>query len=247
MRHDPPAMNRVLDLLRAEEHEHLHPHAAPDARPAATPFVTISRQAGAGGRTFAQQLAEYLNAHDANAPMRWTVWDNELVERVAVESHLSKSRVSAAVDDRPPTWLEEALGSLAISTGGLDDHGIYKRVATTIRALAALGRVIIVGRGAAFATAGMPGGTHLRLVAPLATRVANTVESTGLSRALAADWVKDRDAARAAFYRRHWPTHSLDPENFTVTLNTAATSTDRLVDCIASLIAVPTPAGSTAS
>ena len=57
MRHDPPAMNRVLDLLRAEEHEHLHPHAAPDARPAAAPFVTISRQAGAGGRTFACRSA----------------------------------------------------------------------------------------------------------------------------------------------------------------------------------------------
>src|SRR5688500_10565809 len=38
------------------------------------PFVTVSRQAGAGGRTFAQSLAERLNAAGP-VDRPWAVWD----------------------------------------------------------------------------------------------------------------------------------------------------------------------------
>jgi hypothetical protein len=167
--------------------------------------------------------------------MPWTVWDNELVERVASEYHLPRSKV-AALENVRPSWLEEALGSLAVSSPPSDEMTVFHRVATTIRALAQIGRVIIVGRGSAFVTAGLPGGVHVRLVAPLDRRIAWTARSMAISPAVAADWVNEKDAARAAFYRRHFPSRPLIPENFTATFNTAATPTEVLVTSVMALV-----------
>src|SRR5690349_6834061 len=102
----------VLAALHGAEYRHAHrPGLRPDGP--AVPFVTISRQAGAGGRTLAMGLAARLNERDPG-DVPWTVWDNELVERVVSKYHLPASKV-AAMEDKRPSWLEEALGSLAVS------------------------------------------------------------------------------------------------------------------------------------
>jgi hypothetical protein len=197
---------------------------------AAKPFLTISRQAGAGGRSFERRLAEKLNETDPGE-LPWTVWDNELVETAAAKRSLPSG---AVVSDEQPNWLEEALGSLAIKAG--DGVESFRHSCQTIRALARMGRVIIVGRGGAFVTADLPGGVHLRLVAPLGERIARTAQRTGASTALAAEMVREKDAARAEFYRRRWPTRALAGENFTATFNTAAISPQRLTDSVTALI-----------
>src|SRR5687768_9533551 len=56
------------------------------------PFVTVSRQAGAGGRTFAKLLVERLNALDGSE-RPWAVWDRELVEKVAADHHIPEAVV----------------------------------------------------------------------------------------------------------------------------------------------------------
>ena len=203
------------------------------------PFVTISRQAGAGGRTLATALVDRLNRIDAG-DLPWTAWDDELVERVAREHHLPADRV-AALEERQPTWLEEALGGLALTSNAPDEATVFRSMAITVRALAELGRVVIVGRGAVFMTGDLPGGVHLRLVAPIATRVANTAAARHLSPAAAAEWVRDKDRTRAAFYRRHWPGRALDPEAFTMTLNTAALSVDQQLRAVLAALPVGVP------
>jgi cytidylate kinase len=224
----------VLAAIRAAEYANRIPETStPPAPPA--PFVTISRQAGAGARTLANSLAARLNAR-CPGELPWTVWDNELVERVAAEHHLPVSRV-AALEDQRPSWLEEALESLAVSGPPATEAAVYRRVATTIRVLAQVGRVIVVGRGGAYVTADLPGGVHVRLVAPVEHRVAAAARALKLSLPEAADWVKEKDQAREAFYRRHWPTRSLTPEDFTATFNTAAVSNDRSVESVVSLVA----------
>src|SRR5215204_3288809 len=105
----------LLAGLHSADYELHHggPHGGSGGPRPAAPFVTISRQAGAGGRSFARELARRLNERDPG-DLPWTVWDNELVERVANENHLPPKRV-AAMEDHNPTWLETALGSLTTS------------------------------------------------------------------------------------------------------------------------------------
>lgn len=243
MRHaNPLEISAVLANLHAAEVE---PEGKSIRRPA--PFVTISRQAGAGGRSLAGALAERLNALDPAPASRddpprlpWTVWDNELVERVAAECRIPAARVAALEDERP-SWLESALTSLT-TAGSPDELMVYHRVATVIRSLASMGRVIIVGRGSGFITADMPGGVHVRLVAPLSDRIAATSRARRITPDAASAIVRELDHNRESFYRRHWPGRPLSPENFTVTFNSSAAAIARIVECIVPLIGHATKA-----
>jgi cytidylate kinase len=203
-------------------------------RPAPKPFITISRQAGAGGSTLAERLVERLNQRD-DGSHPWTCWDRELTEKIAAERRLSKQLIDS-LEENSRSWFENVLAGLS-SDPEFDEVRVYHYVAGTIRALAQAGHVVLVGRGAAFVTRDMPGGVHVRLVAPLAYRVAETARRLNGSVREAARWVRRTDRARRIFYRAHWPKESIGPESFAITLNTAIVPIDRIVDCIIPLIA----------
>src|SRR5690348_7647757 len=69
----------ILGEVSAEPPPH---RVGPGTRP---PYVTISRQVGAGGRAFGQELLNALN-RDAAAGGNWTLWDQELVKKVAADN-----------------------------------------------------------------------------------------------------------------------------------------------------------------
>jgi hypothetical protein len=117
-----------------------------------------------------------------------------------------------------------------------EEFAVYRRVAHTIRGLATLGGAIVVGRGGVFITRGLPGGVHVRLVAPLVDRIENMARRLDCSTAEATRWVTEVDRNREAFYRRHWPDKVLTPETFTVTLNTAGLTEEQMVAAVLPLI-----------
>jgi len=199
-------------------------------------FVTISRQPGAGAVPFSHRLAERLHEDFRRGP-EWSVWDHELIERVAAEEGISQ-RLIELIEERPHSWLTELLESFSSSHGmqhAAELH-LYKRVAMTIRALAQAGHAIIVGQGSRFVTAHMTGGIHLRLVAPVDFRVKCMAENLQLTLREAADRVDELDHNRVRFFARYWPGKSLAPEMFTMTLNSAEMSMDEMVDCVVPLI-----------
>jgi len=208
------------------------------------PFVTVSRQAGAGGVTFARALADRLNALAPPGPL-WTVWDRELVEKVALEQRVPASLVDS-LDARGPrhTLFQEFLESiLAERTAPTpDEFQVHRIVARTVRTLALAGRCVVVGRGGVYATHDLPGGAHLRLVAPLHDRVAHTAAQLKVSQRQAAREVDKIDRHREAFHRRYWGDKALLPEIFTLTLNTAAMSERQMVDCVLPLVIPPVAA-----
>ena len=217
------------------------PHWEPPARQ--LPFVTISRQSGAGGTKLGEALVQRLNERDrrdiAAGGRPWTLWDHELVDKVAADNNLPTSVVES-LEESKPTWFGQFLSSLPsmAAAGGVshDEFTVYRRVAITVRALAESGRVVIVGRGGAFITRLLPMGVRLRLIAPLRDRVSATAAEMNLPNDAAAKALRDKDERRAAFLRRHWPGLVLDPEIFTATINTAALSPEALVDCTVAMV-----------
>ena len=205
------------------------------AQRAPLPFVTIARQAGAGGNTLKDRLVQRLAAIDKAEPP-WTGFDRELVEKVAEEHNLS-SPLLETLDEASYSYLNEMLSSFTLH--GKPEPGeptVYRRVAKTIRALAYIGRVVIVGRGGVFLTQDMPTGVHVYLVAPFEQRVKMTERHRGIPRKQAQDWVRRIDENRHAFYQRHWPQHHVGPEAFTLTFNTARVSDEQMVEAILPLI-----------
>jgi len=204
--------------------------------PPAVPFVTLSRQAGAGAWTLAQNLVEKLNAVDA-AEQPWSAWDRELVEKVAADHHISQQLIES-LEQSSRTWLGEFFGGLSFgaSADNLSEDAVYHRVAASIRALAQVGRVVIVGRGGVHITRNMPGGIHIRLIAPLDYRVNFMMRQHGLGKEEAAVRIKQLDKSRETFYRKYWPDAVLAPDLFTVTLNTAQLSEEQMIECLLPLI-----------
>lgn len=127
--------------------------------------MTISRAAGAGGRTLAADLAAALSWADPGG-QPWYAWDHELVEKVsAAEHHIPPDAVEALEDAAHP-WFAELLSGLS-SADTPDEFRTYRRAALTTRALAHVGRAVLDGRGGVFVTTGVPGELHVRLLAPL--------------------------------------------------------------------------------
>jgi cytidylate kinase len=229
----------VHGALNVALHTYNNPERRHAAEKLARAFLTISREPGAGGVPLAQRLAERLNAR---GPGGWTAWDQELVEKVSAEYHLKKGAVET-VDERPHNWLNDLVTSFSQHVTP-SDVGVFKKVASTIRALATAGHAIIVGRGGRFITEGLAGGIHLRLVAPLEYRIKTTAESFKLSLPAAAKRLAEIDRARTLFYRQFWPGKSLDPQNFTLTLNSGELSLDEMVACILPLVPLRDPGAS---
>jgi cytidylate kinase len=207
------------------------------ARP--QPFVTISRQAGAGGRTLARALADRLNAGDPSDGV-WTVWDRELVEKISREQQIPVSLVeSLEVGVRRRTAFHDFLASLSAAGSGdanLDEFQVFRRVARTARELARAGRAIIVGRGGVYATSDLPGGVHVRLVAPVEERVAHMARLLSCGEADASQKVARIDRYRESFHRRYWHDKALLAEIFTITLNSARMTDEQMVRCVLQLI-----------
>ena len=236
--------DRMLASIRAGLYLQQQRAAAEARRTTPPPFVTISRQAGAGGRSLARVLADRLNQLDP-ADHPWTVWDRELVEKVAQEEHIPVSLVESLEIEGPRrSVFQDFLASLSArnDAADLDEFQVYRRVAHAVRGLARAGRAIIVGRGGVYATADLPGGVHVRLVAPLQDRVTQMAGVLGVSEEEAAAEVRRLDRHRETFHRRYWHDRALLPEIFTLTLNTAALGDQQMVDCVLPLIPRAAPA-----
>ncbi|MEX2672181.1 MAG: cytidylate kinase-like family protein [Phycisphaeraceae bacterium] len=183
------------------------------------PFVTISREAGAGALSLGEQLVEHLNQTHHQGPP-WELYDQRLVEQVAQEHHLPPEWVDM-LEERDFSWLSELFAGLDLrGDTEINEFTVYRRVSETIRRLARRGNVVIVGRGGAYITADLREAVHIRLVAPRAYRIANLARRRGLDRDEAEYEMERLDENRRSFYDRYWPGRSQGPENYTITLNT---------------------------
>lgn len=225
-------LGAVKSAALVEGHDH------PGGGSNAPTFVTISRQAGAGGRSLAVRLAELLNQVDPAPPGQspWTIWDHELTEKVALDYGFDESTVDKLEDGHHPWFADLLSGLVGQDPSKPDEFKVYKRTAAAIRGLARVGRAIIVGRGGVFITRDLPGGVHVRLVAPHEARVAHMAELLKVDRREATKQVDQLDRFRDAFLRRYWPAGSLAPENFTVTINMAGVGEDAAAEAVRPLV-----------
>jgi cytidylate kinase len=200
----------------------------------ALPFVTISREAGAGGWALASSLVDLLNRRDRSTPP-WQSFDRALVERVAEDHHISE-RLIESLEDVSHNWLKDILSALTVAPSEL---AVYKRLAQTIRAIAQVGNAVIVGRGGVFVTRDMATGVHVRLVAPLEHQIKNTMSYYDLERDAAVKRVEEVDRNREAFFKRYCRADIPYADLFTVSFNTAKVSEQRIAEMLLPLIPSP--------
>jgi cytidylate kinase len=194
------------------------------------PFVTISRESGAGGRLLAQMLQDELDARTGNTVFEdWSVFDSALCERVASDPELNVG-LRELLDE---SSLNAAEDMVAVLLGKSPQREIHLKVTEIIRELAMVGRSIIIGRGGASITRDLATGVHVRLVAPLSVRVERAAAGSGISIKETTKTIRESDRNRATFVRRLCD-HDID----SALLYDAVYNTERTpIDMIASGIA----------
>jgi cytidylate kinase len=143
--------------------------------------------------------------------------DKDLITRALDLSNLPEQLAHYLPEDRIPE-IKGLIGEMV----GLHpplwelDH----RVTEAILKFARLGCVILSGRAAHLITRELPGGFHLRLVAPLESRIrrAQTVRQT--SRAAAEQFIHETDGARARHVHNHFDEDINDPHLYDMVINT---------------------------
>lgn len=181
------------------------------------PAVTISRQTGAGGRTVAEYLADYLEKHGPSPGMPWTVFDKRLVEIVLEKSNLPSRLASSLPEDKVSgvtDAIEELLGLHPPS------WALVRQMSETILHLASLGNAIIVGRGASVITADLDHVFHVRLVGSLEKRAERVMEHYEMSRKAAEKFLVAEDRGRQRYLKKHFGRDIDDPLLYHFTINT---------------------------
>jgi cytidylate kinase len=200
-------------MMRANEYKELALRG-PAEKPPPSHVISISREPGALGTSVARGAGKLLG---------WPVYDRELLDRIGAEMG-THADVLKTIDEKPVSWLEEAVLNLVMQYNLSQDNYMVHLVAI-VRSLAAEGNCVIVGRGANFM---LPHETTLnvRLVADRKDRVANLQRLHNLSEKEAGRLEEKLNRERHDFVKRHFGKEVSDPHFYDLVLNTSRLSAE---------------------
>lgn len=183
--------------------------------------LALSREAGSRGGSIATRVAGKLG---------WQVYTQDLLEYLSQDGGPRQD----VADTLPPggaEWVEAQLDRL-LKEQNLSRNPSVLEMARTILALGAQGEVILLGRGAGCI---LPAAStlHVRLVAPLADRVAYMAQWLRLTVDEAAEQVRKRDQKRAEFISTHFHRQPADVYQYDLVLNTSLLGEEACAELIA--------------
>jgi cytidylate kinase len=185
------------------------------------PFtIAISREAGTGAEEVARRLGEHLD---------WLVYDRELLEQIARETHL-RTELLSSIDERSSARVAEIVKTLKPGERPAARQYVTQLV-ETVSSLAAKGECVIIGRGAA-ACLPIESTLAVRLVAPRPDRTEAVQARRGRSHAEAERWIEETDRQRREFVREHFHHDAADPTSYDVVLNVSRLTQEQCVDVI---------------
>ena len=198
------------------------------------PFVTISRQAGAGGHTLARNILRALDERFPEAGCDgWEVFDQKLCALIAQDDKLGYS-FDALVTEEYRSEISQFVHEVIRQKASR--YAAYKRVFEVVRLLATLGKCVIVGRAGMCVTADMPLGVHIRLVASRATRVKNMMKLLESDEATARKTIRDQDRDRRRLVNDFFGKDIDDPSLYDVVINMDRITSEEAAALVADML-----------
>ncbi len=216
----PPEFEEVRQPPLHGFQGHRAPPPAPPSIPASL-TIAVSREAGSRGGTIARRTGHKLG---------WQVYNQELLEYIAQEGAFRQD-VAANLPAEAAQWAEQRLATLQREQN-LSQHPSITELARIVLALGAQGEVILIGRGAG-SILPRESTLHVRIIAPLADRIAYMSQWLRLSVAEAAEQVELRDCRRAEFISTHFHRQPRDPYQYDLLLNSSLLGEDLCAELIA--------------
>lgn len=196
------------------------------------PFVTVSRESGTGGSTFASKLAAHLD-QEVGGESPWTVFDRNIVEAMLQSGHLSP-RLARFLPEDKVSEINASIGEFV----GLHPNiwSMTQRTNDLMRQLAHAGNVVLVGRGANCATDGIPNGLHIRLVASPDHRARHMANQLGITPEEAADRNLRTDTARRNYVRSVFESDISRASSYDLIINIGTVPMDLAVEMAVTLV-----------
>ncbi|MEP7087904.1 MAG: cytidylate kinase-like family protein [Gemmatimonadota bacterium] len=198
-------------------------------------LITVSREFGAGGSDLARLLGERLN---------WPVLDDEVVCRCAKRLNMEQSTVER-LREHSPTLLARISAAFLVAppeAPWFDTSNLMRIDAIAEAALESITEavqslpLIVVGFGTQCMFATHPAALHLRLVAPLDTRVARLRPRFGWDAATAATRAREMDDVRRRYVQRYFHRDVNDPLLYDLQINTGKTTIEEAAGMIEQLV-----------
>ena len=212
--------NTTLDFGLKVLQTRLRPvSAAPLAATAGPPpFLTLSRETGAGAATLGHHLLASLETEAGGHPAEhWALFDKDLLTCALRQQQLPGRLAEFLPEDRV-SEITATIGELVGLHPSLWE--LEHQVMAAILQLAHLGRVILIGRAAHLITHSLPGGLHVRLVAPLESRIHRVMAAQECSAAEAEARILKSDRARERYVRTNFGHAAGDQLDFDLVINT---------------------------
>ena len=207
------------------------------------PFVTISREAYAGATTVGEALMPMLNKAFEEDGQEWAFFDKNLLA-YALSSRNFEEGLAQFLPEDSISEIRATIGELM----GLHPSlwQLEHQVAEVILQLAHVGHVVFAGRGAHVITRALPGGLHVRLVAPLETRVRRMMSIEGCDASTAESMVTKMDAARRRHLQASFDCDIDDAHTYDLVINTgrvsSGTAAGLIVEALRNKVAsIPSP------
>jgi len=181
------------------------------------PVITISRQAGAGAHTVAAELVSLLDARAPEGSRPWAVFDRNIVDRVIAEHNLPTDVARFMPEDRI-TEIGDTLDTLF----GLHPSAwsLVHKTADTVRHIASLGNIILIGRAGNIVTGDLPYALHVRLIGSLERRIEYIKDYKHLDQQAATELVHREDLGRKRYVKKYFGKDVDDPLLYHLVLNT---------------------------
>lgn len=191
------------------------------------PYITISRQYGCDGEELGHLLLEKLNKMDPEA--RWNFYYKELLRRLSEDTglpqeFLEKERLAKS------GVIKDFLRGLKRETipDGLE---IRNQITIMIRTIAFEGYAVILGQGAASATADISNGLSLRLEAPREWRIARISVREKLDKSSAAKKIEEVEEQRKHLRKIYEEQNPREPA-FSLTIDNSIFSKELIAELV---------------
>lgn len=182
-------------------------------------IICIGRQLGSGGREV---------AHIISQKMGISFYDKEIIEIAARQSGISAEMFEKA-DEKPS---DKFMGGFMNTQGYIDNNSLFLIQSETIRALAAKGSSVFVGRCADYILRDYPHLLSVFITADIADRVSRLCSLFSIDEEKAKEMIKVTDKKRAEYYNfytfKEWGAAS----SYNVCLSTSGVGVDVIADRI---------------
>lgn len=179
--------------------------------------ITISRQLGSLGTTLGREVASRLG---------YRLVHRELINQAAKRAS-SPDMALATIDE---------LGLLGIEPDESQQKAYLEAVESVIKGFAQEGDVIIVGRAGQVILQNHPGVFHLRVVAPMETRIQRIVDAHGYTPEAAKAQIEDSDRFRAEYLQHLYNIQWDDPTFYQMIINTGHMEMDTAAEVVCTAV-----------